>query len=326
MDWALPPVREDALLGAVFTVVGSINLDRVASVARLPVPGETLAARGYAQSAGGKGANQAAALARLGGPCTLIGAVGADESGNWLIQQLAATGVRTDAIRRIAGVPTGTALILTEDTGRNQIVVVDGANARLTVDDVHRNAGLIRASRAVVAQLETPWEPTEAAFALARECGVMTVLNAAPARQLATDQLRWCDWLVVNETEAGVLGKGVVEGPDSAASVARELRARAGRVGVIVTLGARGAWVQADEGGFHQPVLAVTVVDTVGAGDAFVGAFVAGLAEGMKPREAAGFAVAGAALAVTRPGALSSIPFRSEVDSFLARSSRAVPG
>lgn len=315
-----------ALLGFMFTVVGSVNLDWVASVPRLPAPGETRTATRFGRAAGGKGANQAVALARLGGACALIGAVGADEAGDGLRRVLGEAGVQTEAIRRIEGIPTGTALIVVDEEGRNQIVVVEGANAWLTPGDVAVQAALIRASRAVVAQLETPWEATAAAFRLARGCGAMTVLNAAPARDLGDDDLGLCDWLVVNETEAGFLGRCEVSDPVSAAGVAREIRARVRRLGVLVTLGAQGVWVDSEAGRFHQPAVAVPVVDTVGAGDTWVGAFVARLAEGAGPQEAARFAVAAAALAVTRSGALASIPSRQDVDRFRQGLGVAVSG
>lgn len=301
----------------MITVIGSLNFDLVARVPRFPAPGETLAGSAFQTAPGGKGANQAVALARMGASTRMLGAVGIDAFGPVLTDALAAAGVDTTEILRRDSVPTGNAIILINPGGQNQIVISAGANGTLSAEDIRERAALIRRSSAVVAQLETPLEATIEAFELARSHRILTVLNPAPARRLDDSVLQLCDWIVLNESEAAEICGVTVDSIADASAAARSLQSRAPGLQVVVTLGARGLWLEAEGASEHQPAFTVPVVDTVAAGDAFVGAFVAGLIEGRMPSEAARIANAAAALTVTRHGALDSIPLRTEVEAFL---------
>lgn len=268
-------------------VVGSINVDVVVSVTRLPAAGETLHGTSVAHLPGGKGANQAVALARLGLEVALVGAVGPDAS----LEDLTDEGVDVSAVARVAA-PTGLALITVEDSGENTIVVVAGANALV-------QAPLSVDADAVVLQLEIPLQVVAATVLAARAAGALVVLNAAPALEVPAQVLRDVDVLVVNATEA-LLMAGARE-PVEAARVLRPLV----RQGVVVTLGASGCLVLGD-GLVSVPGVPAVAVDAVGAGDAFVGALTCGLLEGLGLAEAAALACRAGALAVAVRGARSA--------------------
>jgi ribokinase len=300
----------------MITVVGSLNMDLFIDVAQLPAPGETVVGKNFRRSPGGKGANQASAIARLGHPVAMIGAVGRDAFGEELIETLAGQGVRVEAIARRDGVATGTALIVLDAAGQNQIVIAPGANGTLAAADIGGCAALLRQSRAVIAQLEIPLAATEAALRAAREAGAVAVLNPAPFVPGCDALLPICDWLLPNETEASKLAGFEVRDLNSAARAARRLREASCGLNVLVTLGSAGAWLDTEDFSGHVPALVVEAIDTVGAGDTFVGAFVTRLVEGAAPLEAARFASAAAAISVTRRGAQSG-PSRAEADAFL---------
>ena len=303
----------------MITVVGSLNMDLVASVPRFPVVGETLAATGFTTACGGKGANQAVAAARLGSiPVTMLGAVGRDSFGAELIEALNRARVGCGELCIREAVRTGTAIILIEPDGRNQIVVNSGANGTLSPSDIRGRAHLLGSSRAVIAQLEIPLETVRAVFECCRADGRLTVFNPAPAQPLDEPLLARCDWLIVNEREAETIAGVVVDSPETAGIAAARIRERSPDTSVAVTLGPAGVWVDSGELRFHQQGFAVEAVDTVGAGDTFVGAFTTELVgTGGDIRRSAKFASAAAALSVTRRGALASIPDRSEVEAFL---------
>lgn len=311
----------------MITVVGSLNLDFFIETPHLPGPGETVLGHRFRQSPGGKGANQACAIGRLGGDgrVALIGAVGDDAFGREMTANLAKFDVDPAAIVVREKTASGVAFIAVDDSGRNQIIVSSGANATLTPDDIARHANVIRSSRILVAQLETPLPAVEAALRAARNAGVTTLLNPAPAVHLPHEVLELCDWIVLNETEAAILAGRSLLRPDEAPEVAAALRRRMPNAGILITLGAAGAWLD-----FHRtfaPVSAfrVVAIDTVGAGDTFVGAFAVKLSEGNDPFSAAEFASAAAALAVTRRGAQAGIPTRTETEQFLATATGASP-
>jgi ribokinase len=305
----------------MITVVGSLNMDLFIDVAQLPAPGETVVGKNFRRSPGGKGANQASAIARLGHSVAMIGAVGRDAFGEELIETLAGQGVGVESIARRDGVATGTALIVLDAAGQNQIVIAAGANGTLAAADIGGCAALLRQSRAVIAQLEIPLAAAEAALRAAREAGAVTVLNPAPFVPGCDALLPMCDWLLPNETEASKLAGFEVRDLDSAARAARRLRDASRCVKVLVTLGAAGAWLDTADFSGHIPAFVAEAIDTVGAGDSFVGAFVTRLVEGAVPREAARFASAAAAISVTRRGAQSG-PSHAEADAFL-RTGRA---
>ena len=308
----------------MITVVGSLNMDLFIDVAQLPAPGETVVGKNFRRSPGGKGANQASAIARLGYPVAMIGAVGRDAFGEELIETLAQQGVGVDAIARREGIASGTALIVLDAAGQNQIVIAAGANGTLAAADIGDCATLLRRSRAVIAQLEVPLAAVEAALRAAREAGAVAVLNPAPFVPGAEALLPLCDWLLPNETEASKLAGFEVRNLDSAARAARRLRDASRGLNVLVTLGPSGAWLDSPDFTGHIPAFVAEAIDTVGAGDTFVGAFGTRLVEGAAPRDAAGFASAAAAIAVTRYGAQSG-PSRAEADAFLRERNLTLP-
>lgn len=291
-------------------VVGSYNRDTVLRVPRFPRPGETLAATGLARFHGGKGSNQAIAAARSGATVAMRAAVGADEAGEAALALWRAEGVDIASVQRIAGMPTGEALILVDAQGENQIVIVGGANDALVAE---ADVAATRDAAIVLAQLETPLDVTIAAFRAARGVGAATLLNAAPARPLPEELLALTDILIVNETEAALLLGHAGE----AAALARGLAPRHPR-GVVLTAGAAGAVWARGEVVMQAPAPATAVVDSTGAGDAFIGAFAAALLAGLAEREALRRGVAAGAIACRRAGAVPSLPGREEIEALLA--------
>lgn len=278
-------------------VVGSTNLDLVATAATLPGPGETVLGRGYAEHPGGKGLNQAVAAARAGARTAFVSAVGDDDAADRLLAVMAADGIDTEGVARIASTPTGRALIGVADSGENSIIVVPGANASVTVDR-------LPAARVVLAQLEVPLATIERAFTLAREAGAVTVLNPAPAQQLPAGLLALCDLVVPNEHEVELLG---------GAQHLLDLGADA----VVVTQGRQGATLVTASGQQHIAPFEVEAIDTTGAGDTFCGSLCARLARGDDRAAALRYASAAAALSTTRAGAVPAIPLLPEVEALL---------
>ena len=302
---------------ALITVVGSLNMDLITYCRRAPRAGETVTGDRFRTACGGKGANQAVAAARLGAAVAMIGCVGEDAFGDELVAALAAEGVDTAGVRRVPG-SSGIAAITVEEGGGNRIVVVPGANARLErlgPADRRRIAG----SRFLLLQLESPLPVVEEAARVARAAGVTVMLTPAPARPLPPSLLEAVDWLLPNETELATLaGIGALE-EDAAAIEAAARRLGAGRIRVVVTLGARGCLYVPPEGpALAVPAVAVRAVDTTAAGDTFAGALAVALAEGQAVDDALRFATRAAGLAVTREGAQPSMPYRAEVDGFAA--------
>jgi len=286
-------------------VVGSANMDLVATAPKLPVPGETVLGHGFTTVPGGKGANQAVAAARAGAEATLVGAVGDDAFGSALRQNLHDSGVEVALLRTVPG-PSGVALIAVDDAGENHIVVVPGANAALT-DLRPEELAAIRAADVLMAQLEVPlWTVAEAAR-VAHDAGVTVVLNAAPAQPLPAALLSTVDVLVVNEGEARVIA-GASDRPVDEVLLAWVPR-------VVLTLGARGA-AYADRNGRRQavPAPSVAAVDTTAAGDAFAGALAVALAERREVADALRWACAAGAACVRTLGAASSLPTRAQID------------
>jgi ribokinase len=296
-------------------VVGSLNMDFVVRVDTLPQRGQTVSGRGFTMVPGGKGANQACAVGRLGGAARMIGRVGADVFGETLTQSLRSAGVDVSHVVATPGEATGVALIPVESGGQNLIVVAAGANGRLTPRDVEAAlAG--RPGGLVLLQLESPLETVAAALALGRRSGATTILDPAPARPLTGDLLALVDILTPNESEALVLlgEPGAEVTLSEAAAVARRLR-QLGPPTVILKLGAAGAWLEADGQSRHFPARTVEAIDATAAGDTFNGALAVALAEGRDLGAAIRFANAAAALSVTRLGAQASIPDRAAVEA-----------
>jgi ribokinase len=281
----------------------------VLRVERRPEPGETVTDAGLTLSPGGKGANQAVAAARLGAEVTMLGRVGEDAFGAKLVETLRDNGVDTTRVEGFSKSPTGSAFITVTPDGENAIIVSPGANRGFGPREVETAAGDIRKARVLVAQLEVNVEAVESAAHLAEETSTRFLLNLAPPREVPNTLLRLSDPLVVNEHEAAFL-LGDRKSSDETARGLLEL----GPASVVVTLGAEGAVVAAEGTTQHFPASEVEVVDTTGAGDAFVGALAARLAKGTPLEEAVPFAVFAAAVAVTREGAQGSLPTPEEVE------------
>lgn len=300
------------MTGPEVVVVGSLNIDLVARVARLPVSGETVPGADFATVPGGKGANQAVAAARLGAHTALIGCVGEDAFGARLRAGLEEDGVDCRGLRTVAGTASGVALIAVDDAGRNGIVVIAGANGHLGPADVDAAEPLIAGARIVVLQLEIPFETVEHTLRRARALGKTVVLNPSPARLLPPALLGCVDYLVPNEIEAAsLIGTPVVSVADAIAA-GRRLRTD-GAGTVLITLGAEGTVTVGPDGERHDPAPRVDAVDTTAAGDTFLGGLCAALLRGRSLPAAIAFGQAAAALCVTRPGAQPSIPFAREV-------------
>jgi ribokinase len=300
-------------VGAI-VVVGSSNVDLTAYCDRFPGDGETLAGTSFVQGFGGKGANQAVMAARLGAAVTFVGRVGDDALGAEVIDNLTSQGVDTSQLLVTSGVSTGVAPIWVDQRGTNRILVVPGANGRLTGADVHAALATITDAAVVVAQLETPQDATVAAFEWARATGAVTVLNPAPAAPLRPGLLAAVDWLIPNESEfAALFGRAV--STDAVIAAAGESGGR-----LVVTLGERGALVCEDGRLTEVPAPPADAVDTTGAGDAFVGGFAVGVSRRWDGVRAARLGCACGALSVVEPGAQSSFPSAGAVDA-LYRSS-----
>ena len=304
-------------MSARIAVVGSLNVDLVARAPRLPAPGETVIGGELMRFPGGKGANQAVAAARLGGRVSMIGCVGDDEHGDLLLESLRAAGVDGGRVRRDPGAASGAAIVAVDERGENAIVVAPGANLRLVPVDVAAAEEEMAGAAVLLLQLEVPLETVIAAARLGRRRGVAVVLDPAPARPLPDELLASVDVLVPNETEAEALTGISPDDPAAQQAAAKRLRER-GVGAVVLTLGARGAYLGAPDGTTARvPAFEVAAVDTTAAGDAFVGGLAVALAEGRPLAEAVRWGGAAGALAATRPGAQPSLPSRAEVESLL---------
>jgi ribokinase len=289
-------------------VVGSINMDLVSKVPRIPGAGETIFGRDFQTHPGGKGANQAVAVARLQYPVKMIGVLGTDPFGLQLREHLTREGVDTSNIADWQGA-TGTASILVDDAGENTIVVAPGANEHLTVEMIHKNIDVIRTSAAVLTQLEIPIETVLCLAEICHAHSVPLILDPAPAQALPPNLLRCVTWITPNETEARFYAAAA----ESDSEILQKLFLT-GVHGVVLKRGALGS-VLAESN--HAPIYLeapkVKAVDTTAAGDAFNGAFAVALMQGLSLKESGRFASAAAAISVTRPGAQPSLADRSEV-------------
>lgn len=297
-------------------VVGSINVDLVVSVPRLPAPGQTVIGGEHWRAPGGKGGNQAAAAARLGAGVAIIAAVGDDDLGRDAIEDLRLRGVDVTGIRRVEGVPTGVALITVDGAGENQIAVASGANARLSAVDVQTDV-VRRRPEVVLAALEIPDEALLAAARGAAEAGAIFVLNPAPYREIPREVLAGVNLLTPNQHEAAALAGSAEEETGSWGKLFEELSAVGVRT-LVVTLGSRGAAIYAEEEATVVPAPAVDAVDATGAGDAFNGTLAVSLSEGRETEEAVRRAVAAGSMATRARGARAGLPTREELEAFLA--------
>ena len=297
---------------AKLLVLGSLNLDLVLHVPRMPAAGETLASDASATFCGGKGANQAVACARMGAAVSMIGRIGDDPAGAMLRTALTDEGIDPAGVVVTEGVASGTAAILLTPDGQNRIILAAGANGRVSPRDVAAQATLFESAHMLVCQLEVPLETVEAATTLAASLGVRVLLNPAPARLLPPELLARVDYLVPNESEAAALTGIDVRDVASATEAALVLRGQGVGV-VVITLGASGILIADARGSRHMRALPTDVVDTTAAGDSFIGGFAAGLAEGMDIDAAAQLGLRVARLCVARAGAQASLPRRDEL-------------
>ncbi len=294
-------------------VFGSINIDLVATVPRLPVAGETILGHNFLQVPGGKGANQAVAVARLGIPTQMVGRVGTDSFGTELIYNLFNSGVETENVSIDETASSGVATIAVDDKGENQIIVIPGANGRVNQEDVERLSDLLPHSSALLLQLEIP----VAAAKAAHQAGVKVILDPAPAQSYVPDELyRLVDILTPNEVEAGQLVGFPVDGEESAKKAAAVLLQRGVKC-AIVKLGAKGVVCAIAQETFFVPAFPVHAIDTVAAGDAFNGGLAAALDQGLSLHQAVVWGAAAGALAATKLGAQTSLPDKSAFDAFL---------
>ncbi|KES17899.1 Sugar kinase, ribokinase family [Gilliamella apicola SCGC AB-598-I20] len=297
-------------------VLGSVNVDHILNVPKFPKPGETLSGSNYKISFGGKGANQAVAAGRLGANIQFIAAVGNDELGNKIKQQLNNDNINTCSVACIEGQNTGVALILVNAQGENQIAIHAGANAQVTTEYLLKYKDDIINADAILMQLETPLATIEQAAKLAKQHQTQVILNPAPAQKLSDDLLKHIDIITPNETEAEYL-TGIKVLTEQDVEQAAMILHKKGIETVIITLGSKGAWVSSAQRGAIIAGFKVQVIDTIGAGDTFNGMLVTALLEGKTLEQAVKYAHAAGALSVTKPGAQTAVPFRNEVEEFL---------
>lgn len=310
----------------LIVVTGSLNMDLVARVPRMPGKGETLTGSDFHTNPGGKGANQAVAAGRLGAKVAMVGRVGRDAFGEELVQNLDRSGVGTDRVKVDAGAPTGVALITVDDNAENSIVIIPGANGRCRASDVDEAEDLIARAGVVMLQLEVPLEVVERAAEVADRHGVPIMLDPAPARPLPDHLWPKVALVTPNEGEATAL-TGIQVTDVASAEKAGEWFLSRGVKTAIIKLGARGAvictavktapgWIERNETE-HIPGFPVKAIDTTAAGDAFAGGLARALVNGASLREAVEFANAVGALSTTRLGAQASMPGLAEVEEFL---------
>lgn len=304
-------------------VIGSLNLDMTVQVDHTPVVGETILSNKMEMNAGGKGANQACALGKLGADVTMLGAVGRDMYADIQLDSLNQAGVNTSRVIVKNDVSTGIALITVNSDGDNSIIVVSGANATLSKRDIDNNLDVIEESDIIIFQLEVPLETVCYAAELAKKMGKMVILDPAPVPKDFPDELyHYVDIIKPNETELGML-TGIKDPEEHLKKAVDCLRKKGGK-DVIVTLGEKGVYLDDKTSGAERiPAIKVQAVDTTAAGDSFTAALAIKLAEGRGLREAAIFANYVSAIVVTRKGAQSSIPNLEEVKRYIEQKGAA---
>jgi ribokinase len=298
-------------------VFGSINIDLVAKTSRLPQPGETIIGSNFCTAGGGKGANQAVAAARLGASTHIIGRVGNDKFAEELLTNLQSFGLNTDNVSIDKNTHSGVAVIAVEDSGQNNIIVIPGANNNFDDEDLERLKKLLPGATALLLQLEIPLPIVQKAAVLAREAGVLVILDPAPARSdMRIEIYPLIDIMTPNEVEASQLVGFPVNNPETAILAGKQLQERGVR-NVIVKLGDRGVVAVTADETFFVPAFAVEAIDTVAAGDAFNGGLAAALDGGLSLSEAVVWGAAAGALCATKMGAQVAMCDRTTFDAFL---------
>ncbi|MCT7376207.1 ribokinase [Chelativorans salis] len=299
----------------MITIVGSINLDLIARVKRLPGPGETVPGDEFSTAPGGKGANQALAARRAGASVRMVGAVGSDAFAGEATALLKEAGVDLSTVKE-RDTATGTAVILVGGDGENMIAVIPGANGQVLPKDVEQ--ATFRPSEFVLLQHEVPLETVKATLEAARAVGAVSLLNTAPFHAEAAGFLALADYVVANETEFELYAEALALDGENREARMHAFAKDTGRT-IVVTLGKDGVVAATPEDFLRVPTLSITPVDTVGAGDTFCGYLAAGLAEGLTLKEALRRAAVAGALACLQPGAQPAIPIRADVDAAAAR-------
>lgn len=295
-------------------VIGSLNMDLVVNVDTMPKPGQTLLGGNFKEVPGGKGANQAVAMARLGGNVSMIGKVGNDGFGKTLVEALKSDNVNTDYIHT-ADSSTGVAFITVDKNAQNSIVVAPGANFEVNKEDVDKNIDCIKNSDIIVIQLETPLETVKYALQVAKYLNKYTILNPAPALKLDDEIISNVDLLTPNETELEIISEIKIENEDDINKAAKSMIAK-GVKELIVTLGSKGSLYINEEKSFFKPAYKVEAIDTTAAGDSFTGALAVALSNNKTMEEAMDFASKVGALSVMKEGAQSSLPVLEDVSNF----------
>ena len=299
-------------------VVGSANTDLITFADAFPRPGETIFGRDFDLGFGGKGANQAVAARLCGGEVLMVAKVGNDLFGEATVKNFASLGIDTTHVRIVAGAPTGVAPIFVEPSGQNRIIVVKGANDRLTPADIDAAAAQLRNVDTIILQFEIPLETIYYTVRFARANNIRCIVNPAPAVPANLANLAAADYFIPNETEAELITGRPVHTVDDAKLCAAELLQKGFRR-VVITLGARGSLLAEPSSAVHVPPFPVTAVDTTGAGDAFIGSLAVFLAEGLAEKDALGRANLYAALSTTRVGTQKSFPRRADFEGEWAR-------
>lgn len=295
-------------------VVGSLNMDAVVETPRMPFIGETISGTNVSHIPGGKGANQAYAIGKLGGDVAMIGAIGEDEEGNILKTNLKSVHVNVEGIEECKNVPTGQAYILVDNNGDNSIIIIPGTNGMVTEEMVMRHSNIIEECDIVLMQMEVPVEVVCAVKKIAKKMGKMVIIDPAPAKDDFPEEL-WedVDYIKPNETELGILTNSMIDGNDAAIAGARKMLEK-GVKNVLVSLGDEGCLVVSKEQEKFYPAHKVKAIDTTAAGDSFTAAFTLALSDGKTQEEAIQFGQKVASIVVTRRGAQTSIPTREEVE------------
>lgn len=300
----------------MITVIGSLNMDLVTYTSRMPKLGETIIGKSFKQLPGGKGANQADAIAKLGLAVKMVGCIGEDDLGNTLVQALRKDGVDTAYVATVKGASTGIAAITVDTEGNNCIIVVPGANNMLTIERMQAAFKAIEEASVVVAQLEVPIETVKYGLKAAKQLGKITILNPAPAVMLEDEMLASVDILIPNETELEAISGMKIRTEDDLYPAAQLLIDKGVRE-LIITLGDKGCIHINKQGSNTYKAHKVKAVDTTAAGDSFIGALAVAISEGKVLAEAIAFATAAGALTVTKEGAQIALPLRAEVEAFI---------
>lgn len=308
--------KRDNMRKPKITVVGSSNTDLVAIVPKLPAPGETVMGSEFIIAPGGKGANQAVAVARIGADVTFIAKLGMDDNGEQSLKNFKKDGINTDFVFRDPDVTSGVALIFVDKTGENMLVPVPGANGKLSSDDIDTARSAIESADILVLQLEVPLDAVERAITIAYESGVPIVLNPAPGRKLESSLIEKVSYITPNETEAEILTDIKVIDDITAREAGKKLLTLGAKT-VIITLGKRGAMLVTQNESELIQAYVVESVDATAAGDAFNGGFAYAIASGKDIRKAIRFGNAVGAITVTKMGAQPSMPTNEELKIFL---------